>query len=50
MVRSFKAFPPISPTRAGKNLYRGNTAVFGGVPLGGNVRMEGRKGGGNRDF
>ena len=30
---TFRAFPPISPARAGKNLYRGNTAVSGWMPL-----------------
>jgi len=48
MVRIFGALPPIFPIRSGNNLVRGNRAVFGWVPLGGNVRIEGSKGVGNR--
>ncbi len=50
MVRTFGALPPIFPICPGDNLVRGNSAVFGGVPLDGKVRMEGSKGVGSRDL
>ena len=50
MVPTPGALPPIFLIRSGNNLVRGNSAVFGGVPLGGNVRMKGSKGDGNREL
>ena len=48
MVRTLGALPPIFLIRSGNNLVRGERPVFGWVPLGGNVWIEGSKGVGIR--
>ncbi len=50
MATPLGALPPTFVMGSGNNLVRGNRAVLGGVPLGGNAWMEGSKGVGNREF